>query len=230
MSPVLRVAVVEDHAVLCNMFVDHLANDGHAVAGFSCAEELDEHLAQSHIDLLVLDINLPGESGYSIAERLRHAHAGMAIVMLTSRTAEGERIRGYRSGADVYLPKPVSPAELSAVVDRVAHRLLAERTPSGAPVLDLSKLRLVSPAAEVDLGRSEVILLKALVEAPARRLEYWRMLELIERAPDDAGRAALELVISRLRKKLLAAGLPLPCIKAIRGEGYLLCGALRILA
>lgn len=87
MSSGLKIAVVEDHEDLRNLFVGFLNGQSHDVAGFSCADELDEHLADNAVDLMILDLNLPGEDGFSIAQRFRAVHPDLHIIMLTARTA-----------------------------------------------------------------------------------------------------------------------------------------------
>ncbi len=108
----LKVVVVEDQADLREVIVAFLGKQAHDVRGFDCADDLDEHLAKDWVDVLILDLNLPGEDGYSISERLRNAHPDIYIIMLTARTAVEDRVKGYASGADIYLDKPVSPIEL----------------------------------------------------------------------------------------------------------------------
>lgn len=121
----MRIIVVEDHRDLRQVFVQALRREGVNVHAASCAEELDELMAQGRVQLVVLDINLPGESGYDIAKRMRAADPNVNIIMLSARTSESDRLRGYECGADFFLCKPVSPFELSAAVNAVKRRLEA---------------------------------------------------------------------------------------------------------
>ena len=118
----LKIAIVEDHEDLRVLFIDFLREQSHDVTGFCCAEDLDEHLSGQGVDLLILDLNLPGEDGFSIAQRLHHTHPDMYIIMVTAQTAVEDCIKGYASGADLFLLKPVSPFELRAKVGNVARR------------------------------------------------------------------------------------------------------------
>ncbi len=228
MVVVLKIAVVEDHADLRELFIDRLRDAGHAVAGFSCADELDEHLAGESIDLIVLDLNLPGEDGFSIAQRLRGAHPTLAILMLTARTAVEDRIRGYTSGADLYLAKPVSLPEFMAAVGSIARRVEAASTAVPHLHLDPARQLVAGERGELGLMPPEVALLKALAEAPGHKLDYWRLQELLQLEPDDKGKAALEVRISRLKKKLHEVGVADPAIKSLWKEGYQLCVPVRM--
>jgi DNA-binding response OmpR family regulator len=223
----LKIAVIEDHADLRQLFVGCLRGAGHDVAGFGNAEEFDEHLGSAGTDLLILDLNLPGESGYSIAARQRQARPDVHILMLTARAAIEDRIRGYASGADLYLVKPVAPAELLAVVGSVARRVADARARGMRLTLAQGSLTLRGPAGETGLAPAEALLLKALSEAPERTLDYWRLQELLHLEPDEKGKAALEVRISRLKKKLHDVGADEPAIKSLWKEGYRLCAPVR---
>jgi len=224
----LKIAIVEDHADLRELFVDFLREQSHDVAGFCCADDLDDHLAGQDVDLLILDLNLPGEDGFSIARRLRSAHLGLHIIMVTARTAVEERIKGYASGADIYLSKPVTPAELAAAVGSVARREQEANSRHSKLMLDPVRLVLHSDQDEVALSKAEVALLKSLTEAPGRKLEYWRLMELLNLAQDDKGKSSLEVRISRLKTKMAQVGAPDPAIKSLWKEGYQLCAAVQI--
>lgn len=224
----LKIAVVEDHTDLRELFVDYLNTQAHDAAGFVCASELDKHLVDQSLDLLILDLNLPGEDGFSIAQRMREAHPDLHIIMLTARTGLADRIKGYASGADLYLSKPVAPAELGAAVSSVARRVQAAVNRQSTLVLDTARLILRGDKAEVSLSKSDELMLKGLAEAPGRKLDYWQLLELIDVQQDDKGKAALEVRISRLKKKMVEAGAPGPAIKSLWKEGYQLCLAVQI--
>lgn len=119
----LRIEIVEYHADLHNLRVNFLSGMGHLVIGFALADELYDYLARTTPDLLVLDLKLPGEDGYNIAKRMRTTHPDTYILMLTAHANAEERIRGYVSGADIYLSKPVSEPELALVVNNIRPRL-----------------------------------------------------------------------------------------------------------
>lgn len=224
----LDITIVEDHIDLRDLFADFLRGEGHQVVAFGYGDELDEYLIEGACDLLLLDLNLPGEDGLSIAARLRATYPDLHILMLTARTAVEDRIRGYASGADLYLGKPVSPAELGAAVGSIARRVAHAREQVPHLGLDPDRLVLTSGDVEVALSRPELLLLKAMAVAPGATLDYWRCLELLELPIDDRGKGSLEVRISRLKKKLRDAGIATPVIKALWKEGYRLCLPVRV--
>lgn len=224
----MNIVVVEDHQDLRELFVEHLLGDGFNVDGVSCAEELDDHMASNHVDLLILDLNLPGENGLDIARRVRPVHPALHIVMLTARTTEDDRIAGYDSGADLYLPKPVSPQELSAAVRAVHRRVLSATQSNGLLTLNVSRMTISTQQGEAGISRVDTALLKALATAPERRLAYWRLFELTDRDQSDLAKGQLELQVFRLRKKLAEIGVSEDLIKSVRREGYQLTEAICI--
>ncbi len=224
----MNIVVVEDHQDLRELFVQHLLKDGFHVVGVNCGEELDDHLTNASVDLLILDLNLPGENGLDIACRMREAQTTLNIIMLTARTSESDRILGYERGADLYLPKPISPQELSAAVKAVHRRLLTTTDATSQLTLNLSRMVIASTMGEVNLSKSDTALLKALASAPDRRLAYWRLFEVTERGQNELAKGQLELQVYRLRKKFLEIGIGEDLIKAVRREGYQLTESLQI--
>lgn len=216
----MRVIVVEDHQALREVFTERLLSEGFEVVGASCGEELDEQLAGNGTHLIILDVNLPGESGFDIAKRVRAGHPGINIIMVSARTEELDRIRGYESGADFYLSKPVSPAELSAAVKAVRRRVDAEKDSNDGLVLQVTTLKLSLGQKEVHLSKTDTAFLKALALAPELRLPYWRLYEITNRVADDSAKNQLELQVHRLRKKLEEIGVSESFIRSIRSEGY----------
>lgn len=228
----IRVIVVEDHLDLRQAFLDGLKSEGIDAVGVSCGEELDELIPVTKVDLLILDINLPGESGFDIAKRVRLADSSVNIIMLSARASEEDRIHSYESGADYYLSKPVSLLELSAAVRAVQRRVLAsraDRVEGGGLVLSIASMHFAAEAGRVDLSKSDVAFLKALALAPEHRLPYWRLFEVTERSADDPqAKSQLELQVFRLRKKLAEIGVPNSLIRSVRSEGYQLTQPIHI--
>jgi DNA-binding response OmpR family regulator len=225
----LKIAIVEDHDDLRELFVDFLTEQGHEVYGFASADDLDQRLVGETVDLLILDLNLPGEDGYSIAKRQRAVHDEMHILILTARTAVADRIKGYVSGADNYLTKPVSPAELAVVVESIMRRVVSYRLNNAEISVNNASLQLSGPAGTLTLTPPEMLILKNLAYAPGCKLTYWRLLELLQIDMDEKGKAALEVRISRLKKKMHEIGAPEPAIKSVWKEGYQLCMPVQIL-
>jgi DNA-binding response OmpR family regulator len=230
----LRIGVVEDNEDLRDSLVELLGGLGHAAVGFSCAEELDDSAASGVFDLLVVDLNLPGEDGLSLVSRVKRVQPGLRVIMMTTRTALGDRVRGYDAGADVYLPKPVDESELLAAVRAVSRQLRSDVVKTGDDSagllqLDLLAMRLVGPHGEASLARVEVVLLSALARAPGQRLEHWQILELLGLdLDDDDARAGLAVRMTRLRGKLGQLGCQASALKSLRGSGYQLCVPLEL--
>lgn len=226
MSRTVNIVVVEDHAALREMTVAALAVAGWQVRGFDSAEALYEARDAQTIDIAVLDLNLPGEDGLALARRLRERQPGIGIVMLTVRDRVEQRVAGYEHGADIYLPKPAASAELVAAVAALARRIVPRTDAPAGCELDLAAGQLRGPERTVTLLESEAVLLRAFALAPEGRLETWQMQELL--GEETASLAAIAIRISRLRKKLAAAGAPKEALRAIRGQGYRLFADLRI--
>lgn len=224
MDSPLKIIVVEDHDDLRAVTVDALAGMGHDVRGVDCAEALDDALAERSAEVLVLDLNLPGEDGISIARRQRDAQPAIGLIMLTARNAPRDVLSGYDSGADIYLTKPTSVQELAAAVRALGRRIRTASEPAAASLtLHASNLQLKGLQASVDLSDHEYQLLNALARALEHRLETWQLLELTGKSTSGADKKALAVQIVRLRKKLQDAGAIEPTIKSIRSTGYQLC-------
>jgi two-component system phosphate regulon response regulator OmpR len=219
-SYMLNIAIIEDHAALREIFIDRLMGDGHSVFGGSCAEDLDGYFAVNRADLLILDLNLPGESGLDIARRYRKAYPSIQIMLLTVRADAKDKIAGYESGADLYLPKPISAEELSAAVNSVKRRILQDSAQPDAAKLDILRKMLIRHNMRVRLGAAELIILKCLIEAPNHSLEYWQMLELLALELTEKNKSNLGVYIHRLNKKLSEIGIPEPAIQALWKQGY----------
>lgn len=224
----MRVIVVEDHIDLRQVFIERLLDEGFDVVGATCGEELDEQMAIATAQLLILDVNLPGESGFDIAQRVRAAQPGIHIIMLSARTSQEDRIQGYESGADFYLNKPISAEELSAAAKAVERHIHNHKAQDIDLVLDGKALTITSAKGTVDLSKADVAFLKALALAPENRLPYWRLYEVTDRAANDQAKSQLEIQVFRLRKKLAEIDVPDTFIKSIRLEGYKLTQALKI--
>lgn len=221
MDPLLSIVVVEDHDALREVTVEALRGMGHAAIGLDCAEAMEDMLGGISIDLMVIDVNLPHEDGFSLAARMRAAQPEVGIIMVTARAQLNDKLTGYESGADLYLTKPTSPEELGAAVQALARRL-KHRSPT-AYVLEPAAFTLQGPDGKVNLGSDAVAMLSAFARAPGGRLESWQLLELSGGEDASVTKGTLEVQIVRLRKKLMQSGHCEHPLKAIRGWGYQLC-------
>lgn len=233
MAAHLNIVVVEDNGDLRDAVLEVLVSMGHRVMGLSCAEELGDEGAQAAIDLLVVDLNLPGEDGMSLSRRLRQTQPGLSIIMITARNAVRDKIAGYEAGADIYLAKPVSIEELGAAVRSVERRLSTSLTPPPGQQLlsiEVAALTAQGPVARVELTAVEVALLSALARAPGRRLEYWQLLEVMLPGIPGASQTNLAVRMTRLRKKLQSAGFDGNTLQVVRQQKcYQLCLPVQLL-
>lgn len=219
-SPPLDIVVVEDHDLLRQELVAFLQRPGWRVRGVDCAGALDEALRQCPADVLVVDLNLPGEDGISICQRMRLAMPELGIVMLTARTRPSDRSIGYQSGADVYLTKPTHVDELEAVIINLARRI--RKSVAHGLQLDMAGLTLGAPSGQkISLSRLEALLLQSMAVSPERQIDSDVLLYRLNRTnPSPMEKDNLAVIMSRLRGKI-SAGLCTPdIIKAVRGYGY----------
>lgn len=226
MASELRILVVEDNDELRETLVEVLRGEGHIVTGVDCAEAVPEHTGW--LDLMLIDLNLPGEDGLSLAKRVRASQPDIGMIMTTARNLPADRKRGYESGADIYMAKPLSFDELCSAITSLARRLKPMTTES-ALQLDTARLRLAANGnPDIPLTPDEAAILAALSRAADHRLEYWQLIELLNKDKAQDPKAALEVQIVRLRKKLQDAGVPANPIKAIRGRGYQICAQINL--
>jgi DNA-binding response OmpR family regulator len=220
-SPALHIMVVEDNDSLREATVDFLVQQGHQVMGVVCAEDVDDTPTRDLPDLYLIDINLPGEDGFSLATRIRKSQPQTGIVLLTARSHLSDRLTGWDCGADNYLTKPVEQAELLACVNNLGRRL---KTTTSAPqstlLLDRQTLSLTGPQGRVPLTFAETQLLAALCRAAGQKLERWQAMQLVDNKDKGLLPANLEMRISALRKKLTTCGAPKDAILTLRNFGY----------
>jgi two-component system OmpR family response regulator len=224
-----RILVVDDDVELRGQISFYLTEHGFQVYEAGDAREMDQTLASEAIDLMVLDLMLPGEDGLSVCRRLSGT-GGPAIIMLSAMGEEVDRVLGLELGADDYLPKSASPRELMARVRAVLRR--QDEVRGGAPrrgaayhfmgfTLDVVRRRLRAPnGTTVLLTGGEYALLQVLLEHPQRILSRDQLLDLTRGADAEVFDRAIDVQISRLRRKLDDPGAKL--IKTCRGAGYLL--------
>ena len=222
-TPSLHILVVEDNDSLRDATVDFLQAHGHQATGVVCAEEVDDTPTRDLPDLYLIDVNLPGEDGFSLAERIRQSQPLAGIVLITARGQLSDRLEGYASGADNYLIKPVEQSELLVCVNSLARRLKANtQAPSETLELNKQTLCLKGPKGTVTLSHGESLLLAAFSRAAGQKLERWQAMQLVDTKDKGLVPANLEMRISALRKKLSACGASDNPIKTLRGFGYAL--------
>lgn len=213
--------VVEDNDSLREATVDFLTQQGHQVVGVVCAEDVDDTPIRDLPDLYLIDVNLPGEDGFSLATRIRKSQPLTGIVLLTARSQINDRLTGWNCGADNYLIKPVEQAELLACVSNLGRRLKSiSLTDQSFLSLDRQTLSLTGPLGRVALTFGETQLLAAMCRAAGQKLERWQAMQLVDSKDKGLLPANLEMRISALRKKLTVCGAPKDAILTLRNFGY----------
>lgn len=219
----LRIMVVEDYDALREAICRVLSEEGHEVVGVPMAEDVDDAPIGFVCDLYIVDINLPGEDGISLASRLRMSQPDAGIVIVSARHSLADRIQGYSSGANVYLTKPLELDELCAVVRGFSSKSAQVAQGAGA-LLTLRSIRmeLSGPAGTARMSQAEMVLLAAFSRAVHQTLEHWQVASHLEHG-NELSKDSLEVRIGRLRKKLITCGASAPAIQSLRGMGYHLC-------
>jgi DNA-binding response OmpR family regulator len=224
-----QVAVVEDEPDLRASMVDFLRACRYPVWAASCGEEFFRILPDSPVDVVVLDIQLPGEDGFAIAERLR-ARIDMGIIIASAREQLSDRLTGLNSGADVYLVKPVDLRELVANIQSVFRRLNRNSNDSAEPasapwVLDMQDWMLqASDGGSLSLSPKEFLMVRTLVEGNGEVVSKARIAGVLggDRGAAGVDYHAIDVLIARLRKKCQEVlGCPLP-IRTVTGIGFML--------
>jgi two-component system, OmpR family, response regulator len=227
MNQTPRIIVVEDDAEICSLLKDYLQRQGLRVDVTDGGAGLDRLLSvYGEPDLIVLDIMLPGEDGFSICRRLR-VGSRVPIIMLTARGEDIDRIVGLEMGADDYLAKPFNPRELLARIRAVLRRkeppaaATKRRLSVGPLVVDLQARRVLREGgAEIELTAAEFELLACFVTRPGRVLSRDQLMDWTRGRRSQTLDRTIDVQVSRLRKKVEAGGDPL--IKTSRGAGYVL--------
>ncbi len=227
-----RILLLDDDPEICELTQTYLQQQGLVVDTVQSGDALDRYLTEHDIDLLVLDLMLPGEHGLAIAQRLKK-HSDLPIIIISAQGDEVDRIVGLELGADDYLAKPFNPRELLARIRAVLRRSsktpVAEETTStvsfGSFTLDLAAHQLRSGDNDIALTSGEFDLLAILVAHPNKVLHRDRILDLLtgaERSPFDR---SIDVRITRLRSKLENDPANPAFIKTIWGKGYMFCPA-----
>ncbi len=229
-TPSLHIMVVEDNDSLREATVDFLKSHGHDATGVVCAEDIDDTPTRDLPDLYLIDVNLPGENGFSLAERIRASQPLVGIVLMTARGQADDRLEGYTAGADNYLIKPVGQPELLATINNLARRIKHSAVDTTVKLTLISpSMMLAGPQGEVTLTQGEGLLLTALSRAAGQKLERWQAMQLLDPQHKGLVPANLEMRISSLRKKLDQCGAPRGAIRTLRGFGYALLCPLAVL-
>lgn len=223
------VAVVEDDAALLRSTCRYLTKVGFAVSGFSDAETFLKAYRTNPFDIAVLDVNLPGQSGFEAGAELREISPTVGIIMLTARVSGDDRVTGVFCGADNYLTKPILLAELQGTILNLARRIGSSSAqepqpePEGEPswTLDDREWRLIAPNGQsVGLTSAEFLILRTLIAASGRPVRREVILGALGKPPTAGEDRRIDNLLSLLRRKVQdGIGWALP-VKAVRDQGY----------
>lgn len=220
----MRVLVVDDDDETLDVVGRALARDGHQVLGARSPAEALQVLEDTSVDLAVLDVMLGEASGLTLCRQLRRDGVEIPILFLSARGTVGARVDGLDAGGDDYLPKPFALRELVARVRALGRRGPAVRSRQlsvGALQLDFETRRATAQGAEIPITNREWDILRVLADAKGRIVTFDTLLERVWGEATESTRASLEVILSRLRKKLdTAAGRSL--VRTVRGVGYAL--------
>jgi len=235
-----HVLAVDDDPSVRQMVVDYLGDNDIRVTALASGRQIAEVLARDTIDLVLLDVRMPGEDGLDIARRLREESPGLPIVMLTGRKDEADRVMGLELGADDYLTKPFSPRELLARIRALLRRSRAQQTVADGLqhvrayrfagwTLNVRLRRLTTPANQtVPLTNAEFNLLAAFLAAPRRVLSRDQLLGLSRLHNDEVYDRSIDTQVGRLRKKIESPGQDVELIRTARGVGYVFAADVEI--
>ncbi|MEO0461367.1 MAG: response regulator transcription factor [Myxococcota bacterium] len=222
-----RIVVVEDDVEIGSMVCELLGDEGWDAAHVTDAQALDDKVAETAADLLILDINLPGEDGLSICRRLS-VNSDSAILMLTARSEDVDVIIGLEIGADDYLGKPFNPRELVARVRALLRRRKKnlethgdrDQQRLGPLTIRFAARSVVRNGQRLPLSATEYRLLTIFAEAPGRVMSRDHLLESAHGRAAGGFDRSIDMLVCRLRKKI-DKGEP-SLIESVRNEGYVL--------
>lgn len=233
METATHILIVDDDREISDLLAEYLEKNGYKTSTAGDGKAMWKALDDHRIDLIVLDLNLPGDDGLTLCRNLR-AKSGIPVIMLTARGEPLDRILGLEMGADDYLPKPFEPRELFARIRSVLRRTQAMPTMPGQAAepqmlrfagwtMDTTARHLINPqGVVVALSGAEYRLLKIFLDHANRVLSRDQLLNMTAGRDADPFDRSIDLQISRLRQKLGEDARSPQIIKTVRNEGYVL--------
>jgi two-component system, OmpR family, response regulator len=216
----MRILLVEDDSLVSDAIVRGLASEGYVVDAVEAAEPVPGLLEQTHYDLAIVDLGLPGEDGFALVRRLRRSGHPLPLLIVTARDGLDDRVSALDLGADDYLVKPFALPELAARCRALIRRASAASTNEltiGRLRIDLAGRRVVDDAGKVlELTRREWSILECLAHHSGRVVSKERLIQAIVSWDEEISGNAIEVHVSRLRAKLGDAA----TVRGIRGLGY----------
>jgi two-component system, OmpR family, torCAD operon response regulator TorR len=223
-----HLLVVEDDPAVLSLFVAYLEKDGYQVTGATTAASAEALVKKQEFDLILLDLGLPDEDGLVVARRIR-ASSAVPLVFVTQRTGEADKIAGLELGADDYITKPFNPRELSARIRNILARTdrgslrpgVKDVVHFGGWALDLGRYTLTDGGGNpIPLTRAEFDVLKSLLLASGRAVTRDALLDAIRAKNPEGSDRIIDVLVSRLRRKLEAREVAPKVIVTVLGVGY----------
>ena len=241
MDPIDHILVVDDDREIREMVAKHLTKNGLRASVANNGREMKAMLETNSIDLIVLDVMMPGDDGLVLCRQLRESkHRSIPVVMLTARDEETDRIVGLEMGADDYVTKPFSARELLARIKAVLRRTrmlppnlqvteAAQMLAFGRWRLDTTARHLLDPdGTVVALSGAEFRLLRVFLDHPNRVLNRDQLLNLTQGRDAELFDRSIDLLVSRLRQRLQDDAREQSYIKTVRSEGYVFSATVTI--
>jgi two-component system OmpR family response regulator len=222
MNDISHIVVVDDQKEICDVVQEYLTGEGYRVSTANDGAGMRRAMAQGRVDLVILDLMLPGMDGLMVCQALRAQRetAGIPIIMLTARGEEGERVRGLATGADDYIVKPFSVPELLARIRALLRRSVGHAKSEflcGPVRLDSRTGRVTVDGTPVKLTSHEYRLLAYLMHHTGRVVSRTELVEHLYDQDFDRDSNTIEVFVGRIRRKL-----GVDVIQTVRGLGYLL--------
>ncbi|OGT31306.1 MAG: DNA-binding response regulator [Gammaproteobacteria bacterium RIFCSPHIGHO2_12_FULL_35_23] len=240
MNSQLNLLIVDDDIEICHLLSQFLNKHNFIVFTAHDGEKMLMQLAQHSIDLIILDMMLPGEDGISLCRKLQTSHSNIPIIMLSAAGEDTDRIIGLEVGADDYLSKPFNPRELLARIRAILRRSHTPEIPSTTSItaghliqfanwaLNVSTRQLISPSqVELSLSSGEYDLLMAFLEHPQQILSRDQLLDYTRSRFAGPFDRSIDMQVSRLRQKIEEDPKRPQFIKTVRGGGYLFTAAVK---
>jgi DNA-binding response OmpR family regulator len=215
LSAVATVLLAEDDIGIAQPLSRALQREGHEVVVVGDGHTALTRADQDEVDLLVLDLGLPGMDGLDVCRRLRRVRPDVPVLMLTARTDEVDFVVGLDAGADDYVAKPFRLAELLARVRALLRRSAPDALEVGGVRMDLAGHRVIIDGAEVGLANKEFELLRVLLSRPGQVVSREDILREVWNAPELKGSKTLDMHMSWLRRKIGSSR-----IATVRGVGF----------
>jgi two-component system response regulator BaeR len=219
-----RILIVEDEVKLAGLLRDYLAQDGFEVSVLHRGDEVEPWMRAHEVDLVLLDLMLPGKTGLEVSKALR-ATTDVAIIMVTARVDEIDRLLGLELGADDYICKPFSPREVVARVKAVLRRArrgprAREAAPEGGVTLDAAAYRATIAGRDLGLTAVEFQLLKVLVDHPGRIYTRDQLMDAMYRDERVVANRTVDSHIKKIRRKIAAVLPEREVVHSLYGVGY----------